>query len=252
MLATIVLSRPCAQSVPRPCLRRLSSRKIATSSSSANSKSPIATPKPSTTTSPPASFWRRRSDQDEKEASKGMSHLLVHTPGGPGLVRRPVSFKRAVRVALSIKLDGSAIALDMRDNDHRNVIQTIQHLAEKYQEYMHRITLLLTHLQRHDRAIAVVLQKNTLHINLPDSLFMPHSPSRTRANAWLQRMGILPDTPGFEIREEHYTSTTKPEVAIVGPGYFRDIQRFLDEVDHMLERSSMTFSKTPPKIPTEQ
>lgn len=186
-----------------------------------------------------------------------MSNLLIQsTPAQrPGLlVRRPVSFKRAVRVTLTMVLDGRAILQclstsnrTMMDDDDE-LVQTIQRMARQYQEHMQRITVVLTHLRRHDKALRVqIMHKTTLHLTLPDSLFFPHSPSKARACVWLQDLGIQPDTPGFELHEETYTSTCSKQAnnpassAIIGPGYFKDIQLFLDQVDHLIERN-MAFS----------
>lgn len=188
-----------------------------------------------------------------------MSNLLIQsTPAQrPGLlVRRPVSFKRAVRVTLTMVLDGRAILQCLSTggggggtlDDDDELVQTIQRMARQYQEHMQRITVVLTHLRRHDRALRVqIMHKTTLHLTLPDSLFFPHSPSKARACVWLQDLGIQPDTPGFELNEETYTSTCSKQAsnpassAIIGPGYFKDIQLFLDQVDHLIERN-MAFS----------
>lgn len=194
-----------------------------------------------------------------------MSNLLLQSSPAQRpalLVRRPVSFKRAVRVTLTMVLDGRAILQCLStngsgdssngttmDDDDDDLVQAIQRMARQYQEHMQRITVVLTHLRRHDKALRVkTIHKTTLHLTLPDSLFFPHSPSKARACVWLQDLGIQPDTPGFELHEETYTSTCSKQAnspaassAIIGPGYFKDIQLFLDQVDHLIEHN-MAFS----------
>ncbi|KAI7882558.1 hypothetical protein K492DRAFT_193366 [Lichtheimia hyalospora FSU 10163] len=235
-----------------------------TSSSATSTTTTTTTTTSSTATTPVSLFWKRRSshdgDNDTNQVERGMSNLLIQsTPAQrPGLlVRRPVSFKRAVRVTLTMVLDGRAILQCLTsggggDNttmdDDDELVQTIQRMARLYQEHMQRITVVLTHLRRHDKALRVqIMHKTTLHLTLPDSLFFPHSPSKARACVWLQDLGIQPDTPGFELHEETYTSTcskqANKDAAIIGPGYFKDIQLFLDQVDHLIERN-MSFSNT--------
>ncbi|KAI9492621.1 hypothetical protein BDB00DRAFT_873197 [Zychaea mexicana] len=218
-----------------------------------------------------ATDGRRQQQQQQKflyhEKSKGMCDLLVHSssttraPGG--LVRRPVSFnknninkrnnspkkKQLTVVKITIALDGSVFLA--QHFDHDNIIQSIQTMAEHYQEHICQVTLLLDKLlkvqQDHllyspptkatfsrNRNNNNIGANSTMEVTLPPSLFAPHPPSIGRARIWLRSVvGIDPEvSPGLTISEEEGDDDLQQQP--VDPAYFKELQLFLDHVDSMI------------------
>ncbi|KAI8143693.1 hypothetical protein BJV82DRAFT_608523 [Fennellomyces sp. T-0311] len=174
----------------------------------------------------------RRQKFLQYEKSRGMCELLVHSRTPGGLVRRPVSFNHKIRsviVKLTIILDGSKLFMEHIQHS-KNIIQSIERMAQDYQEHIRLVALLLEKLlQQNDRTKAV-FQNNTLVITLPSSMFAPHSPSKGRAQLWLSSVvGIDPELPGFDISEEDVDEQP------IDLEYFKNLQHFLDHVDTLIE-----------------